>query len=69
MHPVPSLSSLPTTRATNTSRCIVPLGVVVASMEIEAPGAECFDVLSARDCVNLLTKIENGTLPSAVSSV
>eukprot|EP00752_Nemacystus_decipiens_P002082 g1992.t1 len=53
---------------TNTSRCILPLGMVVASMEIEAPGAECLDVLSAPDCVTLLEDIEkNGTLPSAHS--
>lgn len=36
-------------------------------VEIEAPGAECEHVLAAPDCLNLLEKIENGTLPSAVS--
>lgn len=37
-------------------------------MEIDAPGAECLDALSAPDCVALLAQIEkNGTLPSAVS--
>lgn len=70
MHPISSLFTLlSTTRGTNTSRCILPLGVVLAEMGVEAPGAECMDVLAAPDCITLLAKIENGTLPSAVSSV
>ncbi|CAM9420408.1 unnamed protein product [Ectocarpus sp. 4 AP-2014] len=46
-----------------TSRCILPLGITVAAMGVDTPGASCVDVLAAPDCQNLLTKIENGTLP------
>lgn len=65
--PLSHFSRFPPPRPTNTSRCILPLGMVAANMEVEAPGAECLEAFSAPDCVTLLTKIENGTLPLTVS--
>lgn len=55
--------------STASSRCILPLGLVESALGIEAPGADCVEVLNSPDCLDLLKIMENTTMLPLVSFI